>query len=128
VRTRRPSPERVLQYVREELIEGATVETVLAGRGRTHRESTLVRWRVWARLRAEGFSYKGIGTRFNMDHCTIVRAMRLFAAGREPYDYARRHKPPPPKPKIQIQKPGLVRFAGHDRSERFVKAKFIAAE
>lgn len=129
---RRPSAARVLRYVRECLIEGVTEVAVLDGR-RANRAVATVRWQVWARLRAEGYSYPGIALHFRLDHSTIVQAMQAVESGRRPFDGSgRRNKPYLTKPRrlkapTRLQKlvnrvagetPTLIRYAGYDRTER----------
>ena len=123
---RAPSLARVALYVREEMIDGATVAAVMAGNGRRHadRESTTVRWRVWARLRAEGYSFHGIAKRFNVDHGTIWQAMKQLAKGIVPFAHCRNSR----LPRAQIRKhvrtrPKLITFAGYDPTERLVAGK-----
>ena len=117
---RTPSLERIHRYVREAVIDGVSVAAVMAG-GRTDRASTLVRWRVWSRLRAERYSLQGIAHHFNVDHSTVGDAMRQIAKGVVPYAGCRNQRIPkvPRAPKVvRIPKPRPVppiRYVGCER-------------
>ena len=122
---RHPSPERVARYVREEMIDGASLADVMKGKGRTGRASTIVRWRVWARLRAEGYSYKGIAARFSMDHSTVRTALLNLAKGLAPFANCRNNRTPllsAPRRSHRRTRPKLIRCVGYDPTKRHLDA------
>ena len=74
---------------------GFTVEIIL-GRGRS-RPIVAVRWEVWRRLHARGWSSVAIGRAFGRDHSTILHALQRVAT-----------TPPPAEP---IPQPEWQRLA-----------------
>lgn len=124
-----PSPERVALYVREEMIDGATVADVMSGGGHKSRATTIVRWRVWARLRAEGYSYPGIASRFGVDHSTVSDGVRAAAEGRLPYRHCRDNRIPLSAPRRSHvrTRPKLIPCVGFDPTERLVAGKLNEA-
>lgn len=124
-----PSLERVAQYVREEMIDGTSATAVMAGGGHKDRPTTLVRWRVWARLRAEGYSYPGIAKRFGVDHGSVHCAVDAIAEGRTPYRGCRNIRLPKAEPKRKRpptrKAPALIRFAGYDPTEQMLGRRSV---
>lgn len=116
-RARQPSAERVAQYVREEMIDGATVEAVIAGNQRGNASVATVRWRVWVRLLDEGYSGAGIARSFQCDHSSVLWARRKMARGLLPFN-GKAVRPPKAKVERPVKRPPLIKWVGYDPSAR----------
>lgn len=109
-----PQRARVLQYITEALEEGVTVADVLGDR--LTLPTTRVRWAVIARLKADGYGLSGIGRALNLDHTSVMYALKRMAKG----------EPPRPRNRnghgSKVKKLKPIPYAGFDPSERLPKA------